>query len=134
MISTYSEFLFVFAQGEGTVTDVILSTGKRNDRNSSGSSRSAPRVNSTGITPVGAWEEAEENTSSSCSSSTVEGVRAPALWAAQRAAEQALAASAKEDGAAPFEKVRPHHAEAILAENEELVRQFLDGQLCVSTI
>lgn len=85
---------------------------------------------------MGAWEEGEENasfSSSSSSSSASYSTLDPALWAAQQAAQQALAAAGAEEDLALFEQARSHHAEAILAENEDLVRQFLDGQLCVRT-
>eukprot|EP01032_Pedospumella_encystans_P023392 gene23392-26480_t len=122
-------------QGEGTVTDLILSSN--NSRASSSSNgRSARRTYTTKITPVGAWEEGEENASFSSSSSTSSASYStldPALWAAQQAAQQALAAAGAEEDLALFEQARSHHAENILAENEDLVRQFLDGQLCIDS-
>jgi len=125
-----------FVQGDGTVTDLLLSTNNNRTNNSSSSSQSTRRTFTTKITPVGAWEEREENTtsSSSSSSSSSHSTLDPALWAAQQAAQQALVAAGAEEDLALFEKARSHHAEAILSENEDLVRQFLDGQLCVRTL
>lgn len=60
------------------------------------------------------------------SSMPVEAVLDPAAWAARQVAEQAREArEAREEQS---------HAKAILVEDEDAVRKFLDGQLCVSGV
>ena len=56
----------------------------------------------------------------------MEAVLDPAAWAAQQAAERAREAREEEQEAS--------QTDSILAENEDSVRKFLDGQLCVSTV
>jgi len=56
----------------------------------------------------------------------VEAVLDPAAWAAQQAAERAREAREEEQEAS--------RTNSILAENEDIMRKFLDGQLCVSIV
>lgn len=134
----------LFLSQGGKATDAIISNGfsaganSNSSSNSNGSSGSSSRSRdpySAKITPVGTWDEgallrdlspdsASASASGSASASrSIEAVLDPFAWAAQQAADQVRAAR-QEDQAL--------QSEAILLQNDDLVRKFLDGQLCVS--